>query len=458
MHYKNIIITLILLALTVVACEDSYNDGGDASDTDYVSNDDTRPATALDSWLKSNFTDPYNIEVKYHWDASELDLFRSVVPPKPAKVQPVMEVVKKVWIDTYSALAGADFIKKYCPKQFVLVGSARYNFDGSITLGTAEGGRKVVLYVVNDFVQTDAYAVKEMMHTIEHEFAHILHQTKAYPADFKQITPGDYTANWNTFSVSTARQRGFITNYAMLSPDEDFAEMVAMMLVEGQEGYEDILRCYTTAASAALIRKKEQTVVQYFQDKYGIDFYKLQTQVQEAIHAIAPDNGGGGGEEPITVLNQWGFGKDYTAVHFDLALLNEPDEFVGRYNYDNSRVHAGGYALDYSFKLFWSLENEVTLRLYYYSEIDGGRVYNEANFYTEPVWQDDGSVVLEFRSTDDNGTLLNEQLGASALASFFINRPLTIDWVATCNGTISSFVGFYPKEDPEAFGFGQLGN
>lgn len=457
MQYKNIFIFLIALAMTTVACEDSYTDGGDASDTDYVSNDNPRPPTALDNWLASNFTLPYNIEVKYHWDASELDLYKTMVPPAPARVQPVMEVVKKVWIDTYSALASPEFIKQYCPKQFVLVGSARYNFDGTITLGTAEGGRKVVLYVVNDFVQTDAYAVKEMMHTIEHEFAHILHQTKAYPAEFKQVTPGDYTANWNTFSVGAARQRGFITNYAMLSPDEDFAEMVAMLLVEGQAGYEEILRCYTTAASEALIRKKEQFVVQYFQDKYSIDFYALQTKVQEAIHEVAPGNGGGG-EAPTPVVDLWGFGKDYTAVRFDLTLLNEPAEFAARYAYDNSKLHDAGYALDYSFKLFYTSETEVTLRLYYYTDGEDGRVYSEANFYTEPVWQDDDTVVFEFRGTDDNGTLLNETLGASAIASFFVNRPITIDWVRTCDGTTSNLVGFFPVEDPDAYGFGQLGN
>ena len=455
MYYKTIILALPLLAVTAVSCQDSY-DAGDVTDTDYVSNDDTRPATTLDVWLRNNFTNPYNIDVKYYWDASEVDIYKTLVPPKTSQVQPVMDVVKKVWIDTYSELAGEAFIKQYCPKQFVLVGSARYNFDGTITLGTAEGGRKVVLYVVNDFVQKDAYAVKEMMHTIEHEFAHILHQTKPYAAEFRQLTPGDYTANWNTFSVSAARQRGFITNYAMLSPDEDFAEMVAMMLVEGKEGYENILRCYTSASAEALIRKKEQLVVEYFESKYGIDFYALQTKVQEAIRAFAPD-AGGENPNPVPALDAWGFNKTYTTLHFDLSVLSEPADFASRYAYDNAKLHTAGFSLDYGFKLFWSGAEQLTLRLYYYADVDGNRVYSEANFYLVTEWNADGTVTLFFDGADANGDYLNYDLIATGLLSFFANRTFTVDWVASCNGSASTYIGLYPTENPKAYAFGKPG-
>src|SRR5690349_16382529 len=257
MTYKNIILAALVLVITPMACDDPYNDQVQASDTEYVGNENQRPATALDEWLQNNFTLPYNIEVKYRWNASELDLFKTLVPPSVSKVQSVMEVVRKVWIDTYTSLAGDAFIKRYAPKQFVLVGSANYNFDGTITLGTAEGGRKVVLYIVNDFKKNDRHAVTEMAHVIEHEFTHILNQKISYPAELKAISAGKYTANWNTVSVGDARLAGFITNYAMSSPDEDIAEMVSMMLVLGREGYERMLSCETTADSYETVRKKE---------------------------------------------------------------------------------------------------------------------------------------------------------------------------------------------------------
>lgn len=453
MSYKNFILFAVVMAFTAVACEDSYNDNVDASKTDYVTNDNPYPPTALDNWLSSNFTQPYNIQVKYRWDASELDLYKAVVPPSVNKVQDVMEVVKKVWIDTYTGIAGANFIKQYCPKQFVLVGSASYNFDGSFTLGTAEGGRKVVLYVINDFDRTSEYAVREMMHTIEHEFGHILHQNISYPAEFKEITPGDYSSNWNITSLSTARSKGFITSYAMASADEDFVEMIAMMLVEGKEGYEDILTCETDAVSQELIRKKEKMVVDYFKESYDIDFYELQTLVQEAIHEIAPGNGG---EDPGAVFDSWGFDQEYTTVRFDLSVLNEPADFVTRYNYDNTILHNTGYSLDYSFRLFFTSAEELTLRLYYYADVDGMREYHEANMSFQAFPSGNESVTLSYLGADENGTYLIEELQATGLTSFFANRPLKIDWSSTCSG--ERYVGFFPVSAPEKFAFGILSN
>jgi substrate import-associated zinc metallohydrolase lipoprotein len=453
MTCKNLILFAVIMALTAIGCEDSYNDRVDPSQTDYVNNDNPHPPTALDTWLSTNFTHPYNIEVKYRWDASELDLYKAVVPPKVTKVQDVMEVVKSVWIDTYAEIAGDNFIKQYCPKQFVLVGSASYNFDGSITLGTAEGGRKVVLYVVNDFQRTDEYAVKEMMHTIEHEFAHILHQNISYPAEFKEITPGDYTANWNITSLGTARAKGFITSYAMASPDEDFVEMVAMMLVEGKEGYESILDCETNITSKELIKRKEKIVVEYFKESYNIDFYALQTKVQEAIHEIAPGNGG---EEPEPLFDLWGFGKAYTTVRFDLSILNEPADFIARYNYDNNLLHNEGYSLDYNFKIFFTAEEAMTLRLYYYREVDGLREYSEANLSLQVVPGINDSKILRLVSADENGMYLLEELGATGIISFFVNRAMVIDWASTCSG--ETYVGFTPVGASDDFAFGILSN
>ena len=66
-----------------------------------------------------------------------------------------------------------------------------------ITLGTAEGGRKVILYGVNLFkikgmegynASRDSAFVKDwFLHTIHHEFGHILHQTVLYPVEYKNI-------------------------------------------------------------------------------------------------------------------------------------------------------------------------------------------------------------------------------------------------------------------------------
>ncbi|NII27894.1 hypothetical protein HB364_22615 [Pseudoflavitalea sp. X16] len=264
---------------------------------------DTWVKGPIDYWIYDNLTKPYNIAVKYKWDQFELELNKTLVPPKEEKIIPVMEAVKKVWIDNYVAEAGELFIKKYCPKFFVLAGSASYNTDGTITLGTAEGGRKVVLYVLNDFrtkampsyQPADSANIKMMFHTIEHEFGHILHQNIMYTQDFKRITTGLYTANWTNMSDAAARRDGFVTNYAMSAPDEDFVEMIAMMLVEGKAGFDRIVNSIpagtsingTTQADAkSRLRQKEAIAVTYFKDVWGIDFYSLQTRTRASVESL----------------------------------------------------------------------------------------------------------------------------------------------------------------------------
>jgi substrate import-associated zinc metallohydrolase lipoprotein len=293
-----IIVSYLLVILLSVGCKKEDNLGS-VDDIPGLGGDvwDKGP---IDNWIYSNLTKPFNISVKYKWDQFELELNKNLVPPKEEKIVPVMEAVKKVWIDTYIAEAGEVFMKTYCPKFFVLCGSASWNTDGTITLGTAEGGRKIVLYVLNDFRTktmpdyraSDSMGIKQMFHTIEHEFGHILHQNVLYPDDYKRITPGFYTANWNNVSDNAARRDGFVTAYAMSAPDEDFVEMISMMLTEGRAGFDKIVNSIpagssqngiTQADAKAKLRKKEAMVVAYYKDVWGMDFYRLQSRVRAAV-------------------------------------------------------------------------------------------------------------------------------------------------------------------------------
>lgn len=45
----------------------------------------------IDEWIIDNYTRPYNMEVKYRWDQSELDLNRTLVPIKEELVVSVYE-------------------------------------------------------------------------------------------------------------------------------------------------------------------------------------------------------------------------------------------------------------------------------------------------------------------------------------------------------------------------------
>jgi substrate import-associated zinc metallohydrolase lipoprotein len=434
---------LIIIAMAAIAgCGDPYNDM-EGSSTDYVNNDHSYPPTELDSWLYNQFTAPYNIEVKYRWDNSELDPYKNFVPPRVDKVQGVMEVVKRVWIDTYASVAGENFIKQYCPKQFVLVGSANYNFDGSFTLGTAEGGRKVLLYVINDFDTEDHEGVRRLMHIVEHEFGHILHQRTSYPGEFKTITTG-YTSNWASYTESEALASGFISPYAMASPDEDFVEMIATMLVDGQDGYERKLFCNSTAASYALIRQKERMVKDYFLKSYNIVFDTLQNRVQRAIREIADVPP----VEPRTpVMDVWGFEKEYSTIDFDWQYVTFPQEFYARWANDNALLRQNGYGLDTYFKLKWTDAEYVTMQLFYYT-LNGEREYFTAN-YSLRYYPDETSIGFGFEGGDDNARKLIEEFGAYGILDYFAANRYKIEWARTaCPG--SDYVGFYPVNQPNA--------
>ncbi len=202
----------------------------------------------LDLWIYENLTKPYNVEVKYKWDAGEISNNFYVTPPKMEKAKEYLEAYLNFWIKPYEeeSIAGGnpDFLYKYMPKLLVLVGTPQYNENGTLTLGLAEGGRKVTIFDVDNFAEVDVYdsdtpeqvAMKKRrkimtsFHTLHHEFAHIMHQTKFYPNEFKEICKGDYTARWMDLNTADAQTKGFITPYSMLNENEDFVEIVAGML------------------------------------------------------------------------------------------------------------------------------------------------------------------------------------------------------------------------------------
>lgn len=453
MVHKHIFTCLLTLALLGTSCSDPYNDVNE-SDIDYVTGDNNRPPTELDTWIRNTFTDPYNIQVKYRWDNSELDPYKTLTPPDVAKVRNVMDVVKRVWIDTYNEVAAPEFMKEYSPKQFLLVGSANYNQDGSRTIGTAEGGRKVVLFVVNEFEPDEREQVKNLMHTVEHEFGHILNQTINYPAEFKDVTGGNF-ANWATISVAQARLSGYITPYAMLSPNEDFVEMIATMLIEGKKGYERILACETSAASRALIRRKEQLVVSYFEEKFNINFTTLQTRVQAALDELAP-----AAPEPAlpAVLDVWGFEKDSVALEFDFANTTYPQGFGQAFVLDYNKVaRQSGYQLDFYFRLVFTGETQLQLQRYYRTTTGIHELFL-ATYDLELVPQDNGTYVFLYNWTLNDAAQWLQDHEAYNVLDFFLGNKFKIEWDSTaCPG--SGQVGIYPTEEPNSgYTFGVLAN
>lgn len=254
----------------------------------------------LDKWLYQNYTLPYNIDVVYRWDAAQAYSSLSEVQLVPVEfdaVQPMMAALRDVWFEPYIQATG-NSQEEVAPKKIVLVGSPEYQ-NGSYKLGQAEGGRKILLLNVNNFDASDENELKESLHTIVHEFTHILHQTKLFDKKYQEISTGRYNSNWTLLKDPEARRLGFITSYAMLNKDEDFAEMVSGILVFGYDWFKDTVLAEAEKSTEnpnakADLEAKLAIVESYFKETWNIEFFDnetsgekgLETYFREAIEKV----------------------------------------------------------------------------------------------------------------------------------------------------------------------------
>ncbi len=107
--YKNIAI-LLLISLLAFSCANDDRPGD--SQLDY--NEPVK--TTLDTWIATTYLNPYNINVQYKWNQNTVDNSRFLFPPTVDKVQPALEIVETIWLKSYAALGGSDFLKKIAPR------------------------------------------------------------------------------------------------------------------------------------------------------------------------------------------------------------------------------------------------------------------------------------------------------------------------------------------------------
>lgn len=247
----------------------------------------TPAKTELDNWIDSNYLVPYNINVQYKWNQNAVDNNRFLFPPLQSKVQPVLEIIQKIWLDSYKTVAGPDFVKVIAPREFVLVGGINLNTTGTITLGLAEGGKRITFFNTDYIDVKDKAQVNRFIHTIQHEYIHILNQTK--PFDEKSmatITPTGYSSAWYNTSDAVALEEGFLTAYAKSNINEDFAETASTILISSKTEYAAILASIVSPTALAAIKAKEAIVVKYYKDAFGIDLYALRDEAQKNTLAI----------------------------------------------------------------------------------------------------------------------------------------------------------------------------
>lgn len=271
-NIKWLFITLVATSLWSCSEDDLDSSSIFGQETGFVEN-------AFDKWLYTNYASTYNIDFKYRLEDKESDTDYNLAPAEYDKAIALAKMTKHVWIGSYEELLGAEFIRTYCPKILFLVGSVAYNSQGSVVLGTAEGGLKITLYNVNE-IDID-HPNLEMLNywffkTMHHEFAHILHQTKNYSTDFNLISASNYqSSSWVNIEMQKALDMGFVSKYASSETREDFVEIISIYITNTQ-AYWDGLVGSANAEGQSMINKKLDLVKDYMLVTWGINMNDLR--------------------------------------------------------------------------------------------------------------------------------------------------------------------------------------
>lgn len=245
---------------------------------------------AFDQWLLKNFTYPYNVSFLYKMKDIESDMTKNLVPADSAKSTKLAIIIKYLWFDAYAEAIGPDFIKENVPRVIHLIGSPAFNSNGTIVLGTAEGGQKVTLYTVNGLTDENlkdySYLNDYYFHTMHHEFTHILNQKVAYNKNFDKVTASGYVSgDWTNVEDVDAQKKGFVTAYAMEEGKEDFAEMLSTYVTSTPTQWEKILstaganKVDETLTARQALEQKLAFVRDYMSKSWGLDIDKLRDAV-----------------------------------------------------------------------------------------------------------------------------------------------------------------------------------
>ncbi|MGV3546353.1 MAG: substrate import-associated zinc metallohydrolase lipoprotein [Pedobacter sp.] len=450
------ILGISLLLITVLSCKKEEAVNIDLKK--YVDNPVAN--TTLDTWLKTTFLDPYNMDVIYRYSDYYKDNDKVVSPANPAKVQPQMQTVLEGFINPYKTVAGTTFIKQMLPKEWILFGSGAYQTDGSMILATASAGRRVTIYDLNNFDANNPDAVTRKLRTIHHEFTHILNQLVAMPTDFQTITKATYNATWTTVADATARDMGYVSPYASSQPGEDFAETTAHLLVLGQAWF-DARANASTAVGKAALKAKEASVVQYFTINLGVDFRALQKEVQNVVRNVY--------KLPSSTFAYWIGQNLFKSITIDLnsnLVYNTygiSNDFKTAYNAAVTGVAAVGNANRKLNYIRLDLISATAANLYVnYSNAAGSTLealyaFNTTFNATSGQTKFTSTTARDTTTPWTNGAVILP--GVQPLINYFTGSTFIADWMpSNINAAnYNSYGGFYVSGTPTNYFYGVLG-
>lgn len=448
---------ILLLFVLFAGCkkEESLN-----VDIPSLNPDEPLANTPLDHWLTATFLDPYNMDVIYRYNRYAGDASRNITPPKLETVQPMMQIVLDGFIKIYERIVGVTFAKAYLPKEWVLFGSYSYPTSGSPVAGDAAGGRRIRLYGLNngDAFQSDKIA--EKLQVVHHEFTHILNQLVAMPTDFESISKKDYSATWSTLSSDSTHKLGFVTSYASGSHGEDFAETTSYLLIKGQPWYDNWAN--TSALGKANLIAKEQSVIAYFQNGFGIDFKVLQKEMQTYLKDVIKVDG--------VSFGYWLNQNLYKTMNINLEdamylTYGISDEFKKAYDDFNTQMQAkytAHYHLDY-LQLLFNSKTDLVVRGYFTAE-SGGTQYAGDYAFKMAVDPATGKTTFNKVAQPEGTTYSNGNLFLDAfektIQPYLTGHEFIADWIPeeVPAQEYTTIAGFYVNGDTNNKFYGTLGH
>lgn len=234
----------------------------------------------FDEWLRHEFVDAYNIDFKYRMEDNESNTNYNLVPAELELSMEMARVIKYVWLDAYVEVAGKDFMRQNAPGILHVIGSAAWNNDGTMTLGTAEGGMKITLYLGNWFDPSNVRELNEYyFKTMHHEFTHILQQSVNYPQEYNLISTEDYRpSGWQNRSTKDAAKLGFITPYAGSMAVEDITEVTCCYETYSDEEWNQVYE-WAGKEGQAKLDQKVAIMKRYMREVWDIDMDQLKAVI-----------------------------------------------------------------------------------------------------------------------------------------------------------------------------------
>ena len=274
---------LLLSSLLLFACKE------DRLDPNSVLVDLQVDKNELDNYIEEHFTKDYNIAIVYKYVEAESDMDYNLSPAHYESAVRITKLLQYLGIEPYNKVMGnKDFIRTYFPKLLNYIGSPAYRNNGTFVLGTAEGGIKITLYALNELTEERstniAFLNRYYFHTMHHEFAHILHQTKDYPASFAEIAGSSYVSDsWSDIysgasADALAAADGFISPYASKEPNEDFVETYSYYITMSADQWETRISA-GGETGREMIEAKLEIVKTYFQNIWAIDLDVLREEI-----------------------------------------------------------------------------------------------------------------------------------------------------------------------------------